>query len=268
MELAIERVRDQRREPARDWLAVESALEIQLDHPELAAPCTVAVTLRTPGHDVELALGYLYAEGVLSHQTHCVGARGGGAHLRLELAGAPPDLGRLARSGAVHAGCGACGKLSLEALLGGGEPAPLVSAAVVADEVLRGLPASLRAAQATFAQTGGLHAVGRFDLAGNLLALREDVGRHNALDKLVGAALRAGELPFSDQVLLLSGRASFELLQKAWRAGAALVAAIGAPSSLAVEMAERAGITLIGFLRADGYNLYTRAERVGPPTPR
>jgi len=160
-----------------------------------------------------------------------------------------------------------CGKASIEAVTASAGGRRIAGAGsgesmVVREAALRALPGRLRAAQAGFAETGGMHAVGLFTAAGELLALREDVGRHNAMDKLVGAALLAGELPWSERVLLLSGRASFELLQKAMLAGCPLVAAIGAPSTLAVELAESAGITLVAFLRPGGCNVYTHPHRV------
>jgi len=160
-----------------------------------------------------------------------------------------------------------CGKASIEAVTASAAGRRIADAGsgeamVVREAVLRTLPGRLRAAQAGFAETGGMHAVGLFTAAGELLALREDVGRHNAMDKLVGAALLAGELPWSERILLLSGRASFELLQKAMLAGCPLVAAIGAPSTLAVELAESAGITLVAFLRPGGCNVYTHPQRV------
>lgn len=245
----------------QDWLAVEAPLLISVDHPEWPSPRTLTVTLRTPGHDAELALGYLYAEGVLEHSALVATRLVAPDQLRVELAGAPPELSALARSGPMHGGCGVCGKLDAAALW------RLPAAAVTGtrrlpDAVLRAAPAALRAAQQDYAQTGGVHAVALYDYQGQLKALREDIGRHNALDKLIGAAFRAGSLPWQDQLLLLSGRASAELIHKAWHAGASVVAAIGAPSTLAVSLAEQAGITLIGFLRADGYNVYTHPERL------
>lgn len=246
----------------RDWLAVEAPLAISVDHPELPAAQTLTLTLRTPGEDAELALGWLHAEGLFEDGSIFTGMRTLGAdHVRVELAGAPPDLSRLARSGPLHGGCGVCGKLKPDSLWRT-PAAPVEGVMVVDDAILRGLPAALRSAQRDYAQTGGVHAVALFEATGRLLALREDIGRHNALDKLVGAARMAQTLPWRDHLLLLSGRASAELIHKAWRAGASLVAAIGAPSSLALSMARQAGITLVGFLHAEGYNVYTHPERI------
>jgi FdhD protein len=174
----------------------------------------------------------------------------------------PLDLARLTRNFYTTSSCGVCGKASIEAVMQTAGARRVAGDLVVRESVLRGLPDTLMAAQREFAETGGMHAVGLFTAAGELIASREDVGRHNAMDKLVGAALRAGELPWSQRVVLLSGRASFELLQKAMVAGAPVVAAIGAPSSLAVELAEVAGITLGAFLRPGGCNVYCHPSRV------
>lgn len=265
-EVIIERRRDGVHERRADLVAVEEPLEIRLLHLGLGpAPVTLSLTMRTPGHDAELAVGYLYCEGVISDraQIATVAPCAGNARaLRVDLTGPIPDLSPLQRVGTMSSSCGVCGKTSLESVTAASSARIVAGAGAIDDAVLRALPARLRAAQATFALTGGLHGVGLFDLQGTLLAAREDVGRHNALDKLIGQALWQGELPFTDRVLLLSGRASFELLQKASMAGASIVAAVGAPSSLAVEMAQAAGITLVGFLNERGYNVYTRGERV------
>jgi FdhD protein len=187
----------------------------------------------------------------------------------------PLDLARLQRNFYSTSSCGVCGKASIEAVTASAAgrrvtDGPASARMVVSESVLGTLPAKLRDAQAGFAETGGMHAVGVFDPGGELLDVREDVGRHNAMDKLVGAALLGGGLPWSGRVLLLSGRASFELLQKAMMAGAPVVAAIGAPSTLAVEMAESAGITLVAFLRPNGCNVYTHEFRImrAPGAPR
>jgi FdhD protein len=174
------------------------------------------------------------------------------------------DLDRLNRNFYTSSSCGVCGKASIEAVTASAGVRRVVGGLVVSERVLRALPERLKLAQAGFAETGGMHAVGLFDAAGALLDSREDVGRHNAFDKLVGAALRDGTLPWQDRIVLLSGRASFELLQKAMMAGSPMVAAIGAPSTLAVELAEAAGITLVAFLRAGGCNVYSHASRIIP----
>jgi FdhD protein len=174
----------------------------------------------------------------------------------------PLDLARLTRNFYTTSSCGVCGKASIEAVTEMAGVRRVAGDLVVRESTLRALPDTLKAAQREFAETGGVHAVGLFTAGGELVASREDVGRHNAMDKLVGASLRAGELPWEHRVVLLSGRASFELLQKAMMAGAPVVAAIGAPSSLAVELAEASGITLVAFLRAGGCNVYCHPSRV------
>lgn len=249
-----------------DSIAVEDALEIRLSHPALGEGArTLAISMRTPGHDAELVAGYLHGEAVLSDPAQIVqiGACAGNPNaVRIDLDGPAPNLDSLQRAGTMNSSCGVCGKTSLEAVTASSQSRRVSGSKRVDATVLRRLPQSLRAAQSLFAATGGCHGVGLFDLEGQLLALREDVGRHNALDKLVGQAFLARTLPWSDQVLLLSGRASFELLQKATMAGASIVAAVGAPSSLAIEQARAAGITLIGFLGEHGFNIYSGAERV------
>lgn len=263
--IGIERLREGRRLAIEDQVAVEQPLEIRISHADLGpAPRNVSVTMRTPGHDDELAIGYLYAEGVIdgAGQVDAVRACGGDQRaLRVELVGAPPRMERLQRAGALSSACGACGKTSLAAVLGPAS-AMVSGTGQVAAATLCALPDRLRAAQADFAATGGLHGVALFDLDGTLVALREDVGRHNAFDKLVGHALMQGRLPWTDRIVLLSGRASFELLQKSVRAGASIVAAIGAPSSLAIETAQAAGITLVGFLHQRGFNVYSSPARI------
>jgi FdhD protein len=256
-----------------DAIAVEEPLEIRLMRDGLpeadengGTGRSISVTMRTPGHDAELAVGFLHGEGLLREPRDLVDAGHCGPTgniLRVTArADLPLDLARLARNFYSTSSCGVCGKAAIEAVTASAGFNRIDSAMAVSERVLRTLPEKLRAAQAGFAETGGMHAVGLFTPEGELLALREDVGRHNAMDKLVGAALLANELPWSQRVLLLSGRASFELLQKAMMAGCPLVAAIGAPSTLAVELAESAGITLVAFLRPGGCNVYCHAQRV------
>ena len=227
----------------------------------------VAVTMRTPGDEVELAAGFLYSEGLI----------GPGEVLSVEVgdpaADAQPDdtlVVRLARRFdpsvvaerhfVATASCGICGKASIDEVEV--RCAPIPAGPVVAAATIVGLPARLRAEQAAFETTGGLHAAGLFTVDGELLALREDVGRHNALDKLIGRELLAGRVPLHDRILLVSGRTSFEIVQKAAVAGIPIVCAVSAPSDLAVEAAERFGQTLVGFLRGDGFNVYTGRERI------
>jgi FdhD protein len=274
-ELQIDALRDAGNARRSDVLAVEEPLEIRLMRDGLpeadengGTGRSISITMRTPGHDAELAVGFLFGEGLL-HEARDVIDTGfcgpTGNILRVTVrADLPLDLGRVTRNFYTTSSCGVCGKASIEAVTANAGDRRIVSDVIVRESVLRGLPDTLRAAQAGFAETGGMHAVGLFTLDGRLIASREDVGRHNAMDKLVGAALLAGELPWRDRVVLLSGRASFELLQKATMAGAPVVAAIGAPSTLAVEMAESAGITLVAFLRPAGCNVYSNTWRVRP----
>lgn len=232
-------------------------------------PVEVAVTMRTPGDDFELAAGFLLTEGL-------IGAREDLASIRYcELPpeeqhynvvtvrlSRPFDADRLRRNFYATSSCGICGKASLEQVEV--RCPPVRDGVVVPRSVLSGLPRTLREAQAIFERTGGLHAAGVFDAGGRLLVLREDVGRHNAVDKAVGALLLAGAEGLPAHVLLVSGRASFEIVQKAAVAGIPVVCAVSAPSSLAVEAAGRFGQTLVGFLRDGGFNVYTRPERVDP----
>ena len=282
-ELQIDAVRSAGNTRRNDVIAVEEPLEIRLMRDGLpeadengGTGRSISVTMRTPGHDAELAVGFLHGEGLLRGPRDVVdtGYCGTTGNILRVTARAdlPLDLARLARNFYSTSSCGVCGKASIEAVTASAGGRRIAGAGsgesmVVREAVLRALPGRLRAAQAGFAETGGMHAVGLFTAAGELLALREDVGRHNAMDKLVGAALLAGELPWSERVLLLSGRASFELLQKAMMAGVPLVAAIGAPSTLAVELAESAGITLVAFLRPGGCNIYCNGWRVAGVRP-
>jgi FdhD protein len=222
--------------------------------------------MRTPGDDEALALGYLFTEGIIATTDDVEQVRACAAPnvIRVDLR---PDkslaLQRLARHSFTSSSCGVCGKKSIQAIhVLGHAPAPVERPEVDAEIVSR-LPANLRKHQEVFARTGGLHAAALFASDGRFLCLREDVGRHNALDKLIGAQFQAGQLPLSQHMLLLSGRASFELVQKAAAAGIGIVAAVGAPSSLAVDLAMKCGMTLLGFVREDGFNVYTGAEQLG-----
>ncbi len=266
-------VRGGRVEVREDRLSGEEPLAIRACGPG-EDPVDVAVTMRTPGHEDELAVGFLRTEGLIDDE-HAITAitRGDPAthaqpddEVIVHLA-RPFDASRVAeRHFVATASCGICGKASLDEIEVRCDPIP--AGPVVPGATLLALPDRLRAAQAVFEATGGLHAAGLFDRDGSLLALREDVGRHNALDKLVGSQLLAGALPLHERVVLVSGRASFELVQKAAVAGVPILAAVSAPSDLAVEAAERLGLTLVGFLRGDGFNVYTHPERVGlDPAP-
>jgi len=237
---------------ATDVVAVEEPLEIRIG----GRP--VAVTMRTPGHDEELALGFALSEGL----------RPGAARLPDDLAANTVELDapgfdpeRLARSFYTSSSCGVCGKGALEAV---GVEAPRIASDLrVAAALVATLPDRLREAQPAFDATGGIHATGLFDAAGTLLCLREDVGRHNAMDKVVGWAFREGRLPLTEAMLCVSGRLSFELVQKAAVAGCPILVAVGAPSSLAVELAGDRGVTLCGFVRGGRMNVYTEPWRVG-----
>jgi FdhD protein len=246
-------------ERSEDSLAAEEPLEIRLD----ARP--VVVTMRTPGADEELALGFLVNEGILDPS-------GGWSFATVQN---PLDArhdniasvraARLLRepaSRSFHASsaCGVCGQASLEDMERSFPPVPAGFA--LRRDVLTELPAAMRREQALFDRTGGLHAAAAFDASGRLLALREDVGRHNAVDKLTGWALKARRFPLADAVLLVSGRAGYEVVQKAVASRVPVVAAVGAPSSLAAKLAEQAGVTLVGFLRAASFNVYTHPERL------
>jgi FdhD protein len=233
-----------------DDVAVEEPLEIRVDGEPLA------VTMRTPGHDEELALGFLYGEGLIGGP-HAAGLTDDFAANTVEVAGPlEHDPGR--RRFYTTSSCGVCGKGALEELAV--TSAPLPRGPTVARSLLARLPDLLE--QPTFERTGGLHATGLFDPDGRLLVVREDVGRHNAMDKVIGRALLDGLVPLGERLLCVSGRLSFELVQKAAVAGAPILVAVGAPSSLAISLADERGITLCGFARRGGVNVYTHAERV------
>jgi FdhD protein len=252
----------------RDDLVVgEEPLEIRAAGPR-QEPVQVAVTMRTPGYEDELAIGFLTSEGLLEGN-EVTGVTYGDPGALAE----PDDsvLVRLARrfdpslaakrNFVATASCGICGKASIDDVAVRCEPLPR-GLPVVARSVILGLPDALRAAQSAFERTGGLHAAGLFETDGRVAVVREDVGRHNALDKVIGSRARARELPLWDRILMVSGRVSFEIVQKAAIAGAPIVAAVSAPSDLAIETAERLGVTLIGFLRGDGFNVYSHDKRI------
>jgi len=250
---------------ADDLLAVEEPLEIRVN------TRSVSVTMRTPGHDEELAAGFLLTEGLIRQRADlaaigpCKSLRhsGRGNIVNATLAaGLEPDFARLTRHVFASSSCGLCGKASIQNLHQQFPPIEEISISAVTLDVLGGLPFTLRRAQETFARTGGLHAAGVFDFEGNLIVAREDVGRHNAVDKVIGhGLLHAGG--FGDRhILLVSGRASFEIVQKALAARFPVIAAVSAPSSLAVEFARANRQTIVGFLRDDSLNIYTHAHRV------
>ncbi|HMF43844.1 MAG TPA: formate dehydrogenase accessory sulfurtransferase FdhD [Polyangia bacterium] len=261
LETSVVRVRGEVVSAARDRVAIERPLQIRVRVG--GDERVLSTTMRTPGDDVALAVGFLHAEGVLAGAGALLGAEPiGDDCVRIDLAPSAADaLAASTRAFVTSAACGVCGRADLDGLAAG-RVAPPDDGARVAVAVVHALPSALRGAQATFDRTGGLHAAALFSLAGDRLAAAEDVGRHNAVDKLVGRLLLAGQLPARAAVLMLSGRASFELVQKAEAAGIPIVAAVGAPSSLAVERAAAAGMTLLGFVRDGGFNVYCGAARI------
>jgi FdhD protein len=250
-----------------ETLAVEEPLEIRVN----GSPVTV--TMRTPGADIELAQGFLLTEGVIAKRDdvltirYCAGRGEDGANTYnvLDVALAPgvesPDL-NVTRNFYTTSSCGVCGKASLDAVRVISSFSPGDDPVTVAAATLKAMPGQLRSAQRVFDSTGGLHAAALFDAHGTMLVVREDIGRHNAVDKVIGWALEHERVPLAGAVLLVSGRASFELTQKAVLAGIPVLAAVSAPSSLAVSLAEESGLTLVAFLREDSMNVYTRAERI------
>jgi FdhD protein len=243
---------------AQDLLAVEEPLEIRL------GDRNVAITMRTPGNDEELAAGFLFTEGILQNAGQMSAIRVSDRNVvTVSLADeSGVDFDRLERHFYMSSSCGVCGKASIQAIEAAGCPSLIRNRPLVNSSVIHGLPEALRARQAVFDRTGGLHAAALFDPGGRLIELREDVGRHNAVDKLIGSAFLAGRVPLNEHVLLVSGRASFELVQKAVMAGIAVMAAVGAPSSLAVEVALRFGMTLAGFVRDQRFNVYSGEWRL------
>lgn len=256
---------------APDLLAVEEPLEIRLGF----GPATdrqqrpVSVTMRTPGHDEELAMGFLFTEGIIQQPSdivscrHCVqDSQKEGNVLRVEL---HPDVvvdwSRLERNTFTSSSCGLCGKATIDAVMAV-SPGTITADFSVEPAILHALPERVRQTQRAFAYTGGIHAAALFDADGKLLIVREDIGRHNALDKLIGAAFWQNWLPLSQFGVFLSGRIGVELVQKSWLAGVPVLAAVGAPSSLAVQMAKEARMTLAGFVRDSRFNLYSEPERV------
>ena len=270
----IRKVNGDKQLETEDSVAVEEPLEIQLSAaaPQAAAAKSISITMRTPGHDAELALGFLFTEGIIQsiEQVAAVAHVGpvdadSGLQNTIRVEVRPDvriDLDRLQRHFYTTSSCGVCGKASLDALrLIGAKSLKPVRTSFRRDLIVA-MPDKLREQQYLFSQTGGLHAAAVFDSRGEIVALREDVGRHNAVDKIVGWLLNEKRLPASRLGLLVSGRASFELMQKTLSAGIPLLAAVGAPSSLAVQTAREFGMTLIGFLRNGQFNLYSGNERI------
>jgi FdhD protein len=263
------RVRDGVVSHRPDALAAEEPMEIRVN----GRPLTV--TMRTPGDDFDLAVGFLVSEGAV-HATadvagvrYCAGATvdGGNTYNVVDVVldpAVPAPSASLERNFYTTSSCGLCGKASLDAVRTSSAWSVADDPLVISPEVLAELPVRLRAAQRVFDSTGGLHAAGLFSPSGELLCLREDVGRHNAVDKVIGNAVRTGSLPLRETVLMVSGRASFELVQKAVMAGIPMLAAVSAPSSLAADLAEDSGLTLVGFLRGASMNVYAGAHRLAP----
>jgi FdhD protein len=250
-----------------DRVAVEAPLEYLLHHPALGLePVSFGTTMRTPGDDESLAAGLLYGEGIVNHpddieviesstrRPNVVNVR-----LRPEV---QMEMQTATRRFSAGSSCGVCGTTGLDAAIARAAAIRIAETGPIDLSLLLALPARMREAQAKFGDTGGIHASALFDFAGNLKTVAEDVGRHNAFDKLVGECLMSGRLPLREHIVLLSGRASFELVQKALRAGVSILAAIGAPSSLAVNLAVAAGMTLVGFLREKHFNVYSSPQRI------
>jgi len=270
----ISKVSDSQQQALTDHVAIEEPLEIRLGFstPEGRVSRSISITMRTPGHDDELAAGFLFTESIVQQASDIVSidpcgspAPDSGHHnvIRVELSPTVEvDLGRLQRHFYTTSSCGVCGKASLDALRIVGVEPMNADGPKFANHALISVPENLRTQQNTFDKTGGLHAAAIFDVDGNLVATMEDIGRHNAVDKVVGALLLGDKLPAGDHGLMVSGRASFELMQKAAVAGIPLLAAVSAPSSLAVQVAQEFNMTLIGFLRGNTFNIYAGAQRI------
>ncbi len=268
-------IRYQKDSPRRrlDRVAVEEPLEIRLgwQQKEVDLEHTLTITMRTPGNDFALAAGFLLTEGVVKHPkdirtiTHCLGRRKEEQRYNVVLATLRPGLlfdpDSLQRNFTMTSSCGVCGRSSIEAIQAHDVPALPPETPELEEAVLYQLPSKLLTTQDIFTQTGGLHAAGLFTAAGELLAIHEDVGRHNAVDKLIGQQLLAQQFPLHEYLLLVSGRVSFDIVQKAIYAGIPVILAIGAPSSLAIELAEQFNITLIGFMREQRFNVYVGERR-------
>lgn len=257
---------------AEDLLAVEEPLEIRIVYgaENLRQEKNISVTMCTPGNDAELAIGFLFTEGIIKNKEDIIKCRSfsdannsGGNIVIVELQPAVSfDTKKIERHFYTSSSCGVCGKSSIEAVKNIFTNNKVEDNIEISAAILINLPDSLLKQQEVFEQTGGLHASALFDLNGRLLLTREDVGRHNALDKLIGTLLIEGKLPLNEHILLLSGRASFELIQKAAMADIKIVCAVGAPSSLAVQMAKECDMTLVGFLRSGRFNIYSGKKRI------
>ena len=271
--VSIRRVSGKKNRKASDLVVVEEPLEIRIGYGEETArqQVTITVTMRTPGDDEHLCLGFIYTEGMISSINEVLSAKycsnrgtedGGENVMRVELA---PEVGfdsnDFKRNFYTNSSCGVCGKASIDHVKQSCNPVADSNLKISTETILK-LPKELELTQDVFKHTGGLHACGLFTQDGELVLHKEDVGRHNALDKLVGSLLVMDDLPAEDKILVLSGRISFELVQKAVKAGVPVVAAVGAPSSLSIALAEEYGVTLIGFLKDEGFNIYTGFQRI------
>ncbi len=257
----------------QDHLAVEEPLEIQLEYgfTNDRQRKSISITMRTPGHDIELAKGFLFTEGIITSFTQIQSAEiikqwnqyeEGNIVLISLVENIEIDFQKLERHFYTSSSCGVCGKSSIDAVQVNAQIPLPVASPIFPIKKIHQFPEVLRKSQTVFEETGGLHAAALFDTSGNLKLLREDVGRHNAVDKLIGAALDMDLVPLHDFLILVSGRASFELIQKSLIAGIPILAAVGAPSSLAVQLAEESGMTLLGFVREKRFNIYAHGERI------
>jgi len=271
--VSIKRVSGENHSQENDLVVVEEPLEIRVGYGQEndRRQTSITVTMRTPGDDEHLCLGFLYSEGIINSSSEVLSAKycknvtvenGGDNVMRVELAPEvafnPKDF---QRNFYTNSSCGVCGKASIDHVKQICEPISDLKFNL-SREVILGLPQSLEATQDVFKHTGGLHGCGLFNIQGELLLHKEDVGRHNALDKLIGSLLITNQMPVEQKVLMLSGRISFELVQKGVKAGIAVIVAVGAPSSLSIDLAREYGVTLIGFLKEKGYNIYTGSERI------
>jgi FdhD protein len=253
-----------------DRVAVEAPLEYMLHHPALGIePVSFGTTMRTPGDDEYLAAGLLYGEGLVNKASDIEAIesstrRPNVVNVRLN-SNVQMEMQMATRRFSAGSSCGVCGTTGLDAAIARAAATRIAETGPVELDLLLRLPDLMRAGQSKFFDTGGIHAAALFDFSGNLITIAEDVGRHNAIDKLVGESLLAGRLPFREHIILLSGRASFELVQKTLRTGVAVLAAIGAPSSLAVNLALASNLTLVGFLRQKHCNVYSSPQRLSPP---
>ncbi len=267
----IWRIDDRSTLDTKDLVATEEplAIRLQYQHEGKSVTKNLAVTMRTPGHDAELATGFLFTEGIIkgAHEIQAVHSSDEQNILVQLTDNTNPSLQTSDRNFYTTSSCGVCGKSSIDSVRTVSAYSRVPDSIRVEAHALYGLHQKLRNEQEIFESTGGLHASALFDLGYNLIMLREDVGRHNALDKIIGASLMARLFPLSDNILLLSGRASFELIQKAAMAGIKVVAAVGAPSSLAVQLAEEFDMTLVGFLRGERFNVYSASKRIFSGSP-